>query len=544
MSALAWSLVVVWALVLLAALRPVLKRLPGPLASVPEYGLWLPDLGAVPSLDPPPVVVHASPTPPTEGPERWLVLAGGVQVSPDLPGRLAACLADLVSVAPIPRGGPLGRARERLLRDLTEPQKVVDPRQSAGFADHRCAWLRRRDLALPAPGQPGPLRAARARKAHGLAVDLRDGRGPSNPARKLTGDVLVRSPALSAGELRRRFDELVGGDGVVRALLSGAPMLLCIAPLALLFHAEAWPIAALAVGLGTAARLAQAARDGFGLTGAVTGWLAEPALALELLGAPRGPHAPMPAAPEGPAPGLVAPRNVSDNRWLEGAAVPFLARRIGGSAAVMEQLYRNQPAGRSALGRAIDRAIQASPGARALRHRLYVTQELGRGLAPRRLLSVPGGSGRDAAAIDAPETVLVDPDPGARALAAELCPRALRVAGTVDEAPPGPFDLILFVGLIEYLDDTEARRLLVALRGRLHPEGALITSTTADYPDRERMRRWFGWQTRPRGPEALVDLLDAAGFRVESRHVDAGGIQWVMLARPRPILPPQRSPNA
>lgn len=541
MSALAWTLVAVWALVLLAALRPVLRRLPGPIATVPEYGLWLPDLGDVPVLDPPPVRVHRGPEAPTEGPERWLVLAGGVQVAADLPGRLAACCADLVSVLPIPHGGPLGRARERLLRDLSEPQKVVDPRTPAGFADHRCAWLRRRDLSLPAPGPVGPLRAARARKAHGLALDLRDGRGPSNPGKGLHGTTLVRAPALSAEALRVRFDALVSGDGVARAMLSMAPVVLCVTPLLLLLHAEAWPVAALALGLGTAARLAQAARDGFGLTGALTGWFAEPALALELLRAPRAPHAPMPAAPEGPAPGLVAPKSVSEHKWLEAAAVPFLARRIGGSAGVMEQLYRNVPAGRSALGRAVDRAVHASPGARALRHRLYVTVELGRGLAPRRLLSVPGGSGRDAAAIGAPETMLVDPDPGARALAAEVAPNAVRVAGTVDEAPAGPFDLILFVGLIEYLDDTEARRLLVALRGRLDGEGALITSTTADYPDRERMRRWFGWQTRPRSPEALADLLDAAGFRVESRHVDAGGIQWVMLARPRPVASPAKA---
>ncbi|MCB9521851.1 MAG: class I SAM-dependent methyltransferase [Myxococcales bacterium] len=537
MSVVAWAVAVVWGLVFIAAAQAQLRRLPSPTRVVPEFGLWLPDGGEPPSVEPPPAAIHKGPEAPGAGPHRWLVLSGGVQVRPDLPGRLAACGAEFVSVLPRPKGGLLGLTIERLRRDFAAPQNVVEPTHPAAYADGRCAWLRLRDLALPGPEADRVLRAARARKAHGLDVDLRDGRGPLAPLKGSRGRWLVVAPAMTLEKHRATLHDLVAGDGGLRGLLGLVPSLLATAPLLLLpFEAARGP-ALLALGLGTCARLLTAVRDGFGHPLALAGWLTEPLLALQAAGAPRRPHPPMPPVPTSGPTGLVAPRAVEGGAWLEAAAVPFLARRLGGSAPVMEQIYDNQPIGRSALGRMVDRAVHASPASRAVRHRLMATIELGQALAPERLLSVPCGGGRDAAAIAASVTVLADPDPAARRLAKANNPHAQVVHATVEECPAGPFDLILFIGLAEYLDDPEVVRLLVSLRGRLAPGGALLASTTADHPQRGRMGRWLGWDTRARTPDALAELMDAAGFVVESRRGDPLDIQWVLLGRPRPMAP-------
>jgi hypothetical protein len=198
----------------------------------------------------------------------------------------------------------------------------------------------------------------------------------------------------------------------------------------------------------------------------------------------------------------------------------------------MEQIYGNRPSGRSAFGRVIDRWVHASAGARALRHRRLTVTALLRALRPASVVSVPAGSGRDVAAAEIARVVLVDPDPMARTLATGWCPKAEILAGTVETTPPGPFEVAVYVGLAEYLDDADVVRHLVVLRARLERGGALITSTTAPYPDQRFMAERLGWRTRARRPDAFAALLDAAGYRVENRSSDPQGIQWVFLARP------------
>ena len=86
--------------------------------------------------------------------------------------------------------------------------------EAAGYADARCAWLRRRDLRLPAAGEEPILRAARARKAHGLPVDLRDGYAGDEPR----GPQLVRAPGRSLAALRAAVPELTLPDPVARSI--------------------------------------------------------------------------------------------------------------------------------------------------------------------------------------------------------------------------------------------------------------------------------------------------------------------------------------
>jgi hypothetical protein len=372
------------------------------------------------------------------------------------------------------------------------------------------------------------LRAARARKAHGLTVALRAGRDA-------TGAAQVAGPTLTRAQWQAGLTEWLLGDPVLRALVGGLPVLVSALALACLVWPETRPTALLYFGLGAMARAWRAIESGFGAGLVLTGLWAEPLLALRIL-ADRRPaqSAAFPRVPTGPTPRLTGPQAALHglDARLDASAVLHLARRLGGASLVMEQLYGNRPSGRTGFGRVVDRWVHASAGARALRHRCLTVAEMGRALEPRSLLSVPGGSGRDAAAIGAPQTVLVDPDAVARSLATSLCPSAEIVNGTVETSPAGPFDLAVYVGLAEYLDDAEVVRHLVMLRARLDKTGALITSTTAPHPDQVFMAERLGWRTRARRHDAFATLLDAAGYRVELRRADPHGIQWVFLARP------------
>jgi hypothetical protein len=467
---------------------------------------------------------------PNDGPDRLLVLGADVSVEPSLPGRLAACGADFVSVFARPSHIGFGDAVERLWRDISGVEKVLDPRHSAGFADARCAWLRRRDLRLDGVEFEPIMRAARARKAHGLPVELREGVANEGPPWR----PLVSAPPRGFVAHRAGVADLVAPEPLLRPLLVWLPLVLNLAPLLLLFVPEARPTALLALGFGAATRLMTALREGFGYHLVVTGWLLDPILALITLTAPRrSPSAAFPEPPRGRPPQLTAPGVTERRAWLDAAAVPFLARRLGGSGVVMEQLYRNHPMGKTAIGRLIDRVAQRSPAARAVRHRLVRTIEVGRRLAPNSVLSVPCGSARDVAAIAPQTAVLVDPDLASRRLAASRCEGAQVEAGTVDRAPVGPFDLILYIGLAEYLDDTELVQHFTALRARLGPQGAMLVSCTDEHAERARMAAWLGWQTRARSPDAFVGLLDLAGLAVAGQWSDPADIQWVFLARPR-----------
>lgn len=527
MTVIAWALAALWGLVLLASARHALRGLPPPVAEVPPYALWMPAGGDPPPLEPAPARTFVGELP-QDGPDRLLVLGPDVRVSPELPARLAACGA-FVSVFPRPRGGLVRLAVERLLRDFANPPAVVDAAHPAAYADARCAWLRRRDLALPAVGDEPVLRAARARKAHGLPVELRDGHAGDD----FRGPPVIAARGLAPAGLRARVPDLTAPEPVARALMVGLPLLMNLGPWLLLLADGARGPAWLAIGLGTAARFMTAVRDGFGHLLTIAGWALDPALALVAAAAPRAPvNRTMPEVPA-EAPALTGARGVEVPGWVDASAVAHLARRLGGAGPVMEQIYENHPAGRTRLGRLVDRWIHASPAARAVRHRWVTVGALGRRLAPRRVLSVPCGSARDVAAIAPAEAVLVDPDPAARALAAARCPGATVVDGTVATAPEGPFDLVIYVGLAEYLDDAEVVRHLVALRGRLGEDGALLTSTTAPHDSQKRMNERLGWQTRPRTAEAMTALLETAGFEVDRRGVDPLGIQWVFVARPR-----------
>ncbi len=525
----AWLLVSAWALALLASARTVLRGLPEPTHELPPFALWLPHGGEAPALVPAPARVFTGPLP-DDGPDRLLVLGAAVTVDPSLPGRLAACGADFVSVFARPSHIGFGDAVERFWRDFSGAEKVLDPLHPAGFADARCAWIRRRDLALDGVGEEPILRAARARKAHGLPVELREGVSIEGPPWR----PLVSAPPRSFQTHRAEVPDLVSPEPVVRPFIIWFPLLLNVAPLLLCVWPSTRTVALLALALGAATRLMTALREGFGYHLVITGWLLDPILAMVTLSAPRrAPDTPFPTLPKSRPPQLTAAVERDGRAWLDTAAVPFLARRLGGSGMVMEQIYLNEGVGSSAFGRFVDRVVQRTPSARAVRNRLIRTVEVGRRLRPDSVLSVPCGSARDVAAIAPKNATLVDPDLTSRRLAAARCPSAEVVSGTVERAPVGPFELILYIGLAEYLDDTEVVHHLTALRARLAPEGSLLVSCTSEHSERARMSTWLGWKTKARSSEAFVRLLDLAGLAVAGQWSDPADVQWVFLARPR-----------
>ena len=531
MIIIAWFLVILWGLIALSALRRPLRGLPEPNVEVPEYALWLPDGGDAPPLEPAPSRIHRG-SPPQDGPDQLLVLAKDVKVCPDIPARLAGCGTDFVSVIPHPVGALPGLVAERLRRDFAGADKVVDGTHPAGYADSRCAWMRREDLALPGRvGEDRVLATARARKAHVLAVDLRESR-PQQPS-KGAPQPMVTAPALSWRRHLQTLPDLVGGDPAVWSVVTFVPPILCGMTIALLLPERTRLAAGVAVALGTAARAATAWRDGFGRPLIPLGWILEPALALAGLNRrPRPESTSLPSLPDSPAPRLTAGSAPTGGAWLDHAGVPRLARRFGGSALVMETLYSNRPVGDTALGRLVDRAVHQSRSARAVRHRRLATIAAGRRRKPGRLLSVPCGGAGDAAAINARQTTLVDPDAVARDLARAACPQAQVLDGTVESSPAGPFDMILYVGLSEYLDDAEILSHLGALKRRLAPNGVLLTTVTAAHGEQRRMSRWLGWHTRSRPPETMDRLLSDAGWVVIRRSADALKIQWLLEAEP------------
>jgi len=535
MSALAWALAAVAFAWLLSRARPSLRALPPPAEpnAVPAYTLWLDDGVEPPELNPAPerVVRGALSVGVAWTTPRVLRLAGGVRVAPSLPCALAACGGAMVSVVPWPRGGVFGAARERWLRDFGGGDRVADPQSPAGFADERCAWFTPDDLALPGEDAPVALRVARARKAHLLPVELRHGGvGPA---------ALVEAASFSAEAFRAGLPAWTARDPVVCALIGGVPLALTAATVTCLWSDTAREPALLALYLGALARLWVGVREGFGVALVLAGPFIEPALSWAVLRVRPAVYRGVPDAPTMPAPRLTAARGGLEARaWLDEAAVPFLVRRLGGAARVMEQLYANTPSGRTLRGLVVDRWAHASASARAVRWRRRVVAETATALAPSSVLSVPCGGASDVARLNAPRLVLVDPDADARALAQANAPRAEIVNATIESAPAEHFDLCIFVGLSEYLDDAEVVRALLALRGRLAPGGALLTTTTLPNDGQRLMRDLLGWHTHGRKAEAFAALLDAAGYQVEQRSIDPLGLQVVFVARP--LVAPRR----
>jgi hypothetical protein len=199
------------------------------------------------------------------------------------------------------------------------------------------------------------------------------------------------------------------------------------------------------------------------------------------------------------------------------------AIKNNGSYRWADHIYRGEASGRFLIGKYIDRYLLRSRGGRGMRNRFrwvqsnveqQVRQRRG-GARPVRILSVPFGMGRD----------VMEPlrrlniDRGLRDIElygldldadAVHDARALARMWGFDEArircddalkpqayPAGPFDLIVNIGFVNYLNDTEARWTFRHLFGLLAPGGTLLTHSTVLPPKNIRF---------------ILDLSDFKGF--------------------------------
>ena len=260
---------IVWALLsVFARARRAVPMLPEPAPSVrvPPYVLWLPQDAPTPVLEPAPARVHFGQEAPQEA-NFVLRLGVGVTATNDLPRRLAACGCDFVSVFPAPRGSLDGLSIERWRRGFSGASRVRDPRRPEAFADERCVFFRLEDLKLQGPDGPLALRVARARKAHALAVDLRDAAGPGFGG----GRPLVEADALTGSAHRQDLGAMTGQDLVLQNLIGGAPFVATVLVAAGLLDDDSRPAALVALVLGALGRLYTATTEGFGFGLAILG---------------------------------------------------------------------------------------------------------------------------------------------------------------------------------------------------------------------------------------------------------------------------------
>ncbi len=433
--------------------------------------------------------------------------------------------------------GLIAQAYERFVRDFAGVGRVLNPRDPAGFADGRCAWLLRQHLSLPGVGEEPVLRAARALKAHGYPVDLRDGFSGDGPP----WHSVVKARPMSRANWMQMWPDLAVTEPLARPLFVAFTLLVSVAPWGFLLLPSTRPYGVLIIFVAMATRLMTGLRDGFGLGLTMAGWGLEPYLAVCAAAAPKmEAEDGLPELGTQTPPALTASEATSGlfSRWADHAGVPYLARRLGGSARVMEQVYNNEPCGDSVLGRFVDRQVHQSTASRAVRHRLLTTIKEARRLTPMRILSVPCGSARDIAGVvegraDIERIVLVDPDPWALDVAGRRCSGAHLIEGGLDDLPEERFDLVVYVGLSEYLGDAEVIRHFKLLERRLDVDGRLITSVTDEHPQRGAMKDILGWETRKRSPDAFINLIEMAGLLVESHRADPEQAQWVMVLRKR-----------
>jgi alpha-beta hydrolase superfamily lysophospholipase len=234
------------------------------------------------------------------------------------------------------------------------------------------------------------------------------------------------------------------------------------------------------------------------------------------------------------------------------------------SGSTLDYVYRNQPGGRGAVGRALDRTYLEAIGWRGIRQRKLNAEELIRdALArlaadgqPRRIVDIAAGHGRYVLealteGADRPESILLrDYSP----INVEAGKRLIHEKGLSDIArfeKADAFDrdsiaaiepkptLGIVSGLYELFPDNDmVRRSLEGLAAAITPGGFLVYTGQPWHPQLEMIARALtshregaAWVMRRRTQAEMDQLVERAGFRKIGQRIDPWGIFTVSLAR-------------
>jgi alpha-beta hydrolase superfamily lysophospholipase len=233
------------------------------------------------------------------------------------------------------------------------------------------------------------------------------------------------------------------------------------------------------------------------------------------------------------------------------------------SGSTLDYVYRNNPAGKGAIGRAIDRNYLNSIGWRGIRQRKLNIEELlriamarlrERG-APVRILDIAAGHGRYVLeALEAseirPDSILLrdysdlNVEKGARLIAEKRLGGVaeFRKGDAFDEASiaavsPRP-TLGIVSGLYELFPDNRMiRASLAGMAAAIEPGGLLVYTGQPWHPQLELIARALtshrqgqAWIMRRRTQGEMDQLVEAAGFRKLEQRIDEWGIFTVSLA--------------
>ena len=234
------------------------------------------------------------------------------------------------------------------------------------------------------------------------------------------------------------------------------------------------------------------------------------------------------------------------------------------SGSTLDYVYENQPRGRGALGRFVDRSYLASVGWRGIRIRKrHIEILIGTAAAllrasgsPVRIMDVAAGHGRyvlDAAASAHADSILLRDysDLNVAAGRAMIHDRGLDdkvefVIGNAFDAEslaavvPKP-TLVVVSGLYElFADNALIRSSLSGISRAVAPGGYLIYTNQPWHPQLELIARTLtshrqnqSWVMRRRTQREMDQLVAAAGFEKVEQYSDGGGIFSVSLARRR-----------
>jgi hypothetical protein len=227
-----------------------------------------------------------------------------------------------------------------------------------------------------------------------------------------------------------------------------------------------------------------------------------------------------------------------------------------GSYRFADHIYRGQPDGALGVGKLLDAILLRLRAANAMRSRFFHAKSEILAAAmrqpenrPFRVLSVPCGIARELVESAADLQVIdrslraratftgIDLDPRPLDLSRRLARglpgfRFMRADALDPAAYPSDLDVIVSTGLGEFLPDEALVRFFGLCRAALRDGGVLVTSgTRRDSVSDFLMRELAELRALYREPDQFFRLLRRAGFTDITAHLDATGLQTLVVAR-------------